>query len=110
MAAGLVGVKDRRPETVNATAEYLKSIQVWQQRALALKGNVGVINNHALHFWHGDKTMRAYGTRWQILRDNDFDPYTDLLRDSQGVYFLTPDKPKLRDAIRRYFLSRQEDA
>jgi hypothetical protein len=43
------------------------------------------------------------------LADNKFDPRTDLFRDWQDIYQLTPDKPALRDAIRRYFASRNED-
>ena len=109
MACGLAGVADHRPETEGCRQEYRRAIQAWQQRAGRLRGNIGYLPNHALHYFHGSKARRGYSTRWQILRDHAFDPHTDLFRDWQGVYQLTPDKPGLRDAIRRYFASRNED-
>ena len=53
---------------------------------------------------------RAYGSRWRILLDNNFDPRTDIARDWQGVYQLTGNKPRLRDQIRTYFRDRNEDS
>jgi hypothetical protein len=41
--------------------------------------------------------------------ENDFNPRTDLSRDWQGIYQLTPNKPNLRDGIRNYFEGRNED-
>jgi hypothetical protein len=52
---------------------------------------------------------RGYSTRDGILIENDYSPVTDVSPDWQGVLQLTDDKPKLRDAIRMYFLSRSED-
>ncbi|MCG3181404.1 MAG: hypothetical protein BIFFINMI_03797 [Phycisphaerae bacterium] len=109
MAAGLAGFADHRPETEGCRAEYRRAIHVWQKRAAGMKGNIGYLPNHAIHYFHGSKSRRGYGSRWTILRDHAFDPHTDLFRDWQGVYQLTPDKPGLRDAIRRYFASRNED-
>ena len=34
---------------------------------------------------------------------------TEIRRNYQGIYELTGNKPGLRDAIRRYFIARQED-
>ena len=111
MAFGFIGrTTDGHPEATGCGAPYETSVRRWQERAFqALKGNIGYIDNHAVHHWHGSKNHRAYGTRWQILRDNHFDPNTDIYRDWQGVWQLTENKPKLRDDIRRYFLSRSED-
>jgi hypothetical protein len=47
--------------------------------------------------------------RWQILRDNNFNPNTDVSYDWQGLPQLNGNKPKLRDDLRRYFRSRDED-
>ena len=52
---------------------------------------------------------RGYGDRVSILIDNEFDPTHDICYDSQGVLKLVGNKPKLRDQIRDYFLSRDED-
>jgi hypothetical protein len=45
-----------------------------------------------------------------VLRDNDYDPRTDISRDWQGVYQLTGNKSRLRDQIRAYFRDRNEDS
>lgn len=101
---------DGHPEATGCGLQYEASVRRWQERAFgAVKGNIGYIDNFAVHHWHGSKNHRAYGTRWQILRDNHFDPYTDIYRDWQGVWQLTGNKPKVRDDIRRYFPSRSED-
>ncbi len=113
MAFGLVGVPDIHPqvrEMHECGEAYAESIRVWQDRAARfVRNNVGCVNCHAVHHYHGSKDKRGYDWRWRILQDNVFDPKVDLHRDAQGVYSLTPEKPQLRDAIRRYFRSRDED-
>lgn len=89
---------------------YRNAILRHQNRAFnAIHGNVGYLDNHLLHFWHGSRSSRGYGSRWKILRDYKFNPDTDIYRDSQGLWQLTKTKPEMRQAIRRYFLSRNED-
>ena len=113
MAFGLIGVPDQHPqvaEMLNCGKQYAESIKVWQNRAAkAVIKNIGYVDCHMIHHWHGSKQQRGYGTRWKILRDNDFNPYVDIYRDSNGFWQLTDDKPQLRDDIRRYFVSRNED-
>jgi hypothetical protein len=82
----------------------------WQARAATLKQNIGYVDNHAIHYFHGSKLARAYGSRWRILLDNQYDPRTDVSRDWQGVLQLTGNKPRLRDQIRAYFRDRNEDS
>lgn len=88
---------------------YRDSISRWTERAKILKGNIGCCDTHAIHFWHGPMKNRQYITRPQILKNNGFDPYTDLMHDEHGVLQLTGNKPKLRDDIRSYFKQRNED-
>jgi hypothetical protein len=109
MAYGLSGQPNNHPETHDPGEGYADAILRWQQRAAVIRKNFSYLNNHAIHYWHGSKARRGYSTRWQILRQFKFDPRTDLFRDWQGIYQLTPDKPGLRDAIRQYFASRNED-
>jgi hypothetical protein len=53
--------------------------------------------------------QRGYGSRDEILIRHAFEPTLDLRPDWQGVLQLNPDKVGLRDDIRAYFLSRNED-
>jgi hypothetical protein len=112
MAFGLACAvhRDTHPELSNCGEAYRKSIVTWQNRAIdAVRGNIGFVDSHGLHFYHGPKVKRGYGHRWLILKENEFDPYTDLMRDSNGLYQFLPNKGKLRDDVRRYFRSRNED-
>ena len=109
MAFGLAGMVNTAPESKLCSLPYMEAIQNWQDRASILKQNIGYIENHAIHFFHGSKTLRGYGNRWKILRDHNFDPQADIARDWQGVWQLAGNKPRLRDDIRAYFRSRNED-
>jgi hypothetical protein len=109
MAFGLAGKCNTAPETSRCSGPYIQAVERWQQRAAVLKQNIGYVDNHAIHYFHGSKVLRAYGERWKILQDNDFDPDTDLARDWQGILQLAGNKPRLRDDLRCYFRSRNED-
>jgi hypothetical protein len=63
-----------------------------------------------IHKWHGPRALRGYTERWKILEANAFDPYLDLRPDEHGVFEFTGNKPKLRDDVRQYFRSRNEDS
>jgi hypothetical protein len=112
MAFGLIGnTTDGHPEAQSCGVAYEDSIRRWQARAFAaIQGNIGYVDSFITHGWHGDLKNRGYGTRWKILRDNEYDPLVDITRDWQGLLRFTGNKPRLRDEIRRYFLSRSEDS
>ena len=110
MSYGLVGEHVHHPETDNCGKPYIESIRIWQSRALAAcRKNIGCADCHAVHGWHSSRDRRGYGTRWQILANNNYDPTRDIYRDSNGIYQLRPDRIKFRDEIRQYFKSRCED-
>jgi hypothetical protein len=116
MAFGLVDAIDaeqervRREETTGRCNEYLHAVLSWQRRAAsAVKRNIGCVNCHAVHHFHGSRLTRQYGARRKILYENGFDPNTDISRDWQGVYQLTGNKPKLRDALRAHFVGKNDD-
>ena len=90
-------------------SNYTEAITSWQHKATQLKKNIGVVENFAVHHFHGSYANRAYETRDLILVKHQFDPLRDLARNAQGIYELTNNKPGLRDDIRKYFLSRNED-
>lgn len=93
---------------------YLKHMRIYQDNAVSsLKKNVGYVDNTARHLWHGSKSKRGYVSRWEILVKHKFDPETDLARDVSGMLRLVTNNERqwnLRDDIRRYFASRDEDS
>lgn len=114
MAAGLYGLMD----LVIADGYHPRLVQRlmdWQNRALRnIRKNVGVVHGLVLHYWHGKMSQRGYGDRWRILIDCQFNPDTDIVYDSQGVLRLEDDHSErfrqLRDDLRAYFRSRNEDS
>jgi hypothetical protein len=92
---------------------YKNALRKWGIRAASLKKNVGYVDGLLMHHWHGKKSDRGYATRGKILVDNQFDPTKDLKYDWQGLYYLVDDGTErfvsLRDDMRAYFRSRNED-
>ncbi len=113
MAASLIGRVD---DTVHGLASdsVKRYCFEWQERVqqlLRAKGDeLGYVAGLIRHEWHGKFRDRRYGERWQILIDNDFDPYRDLWRGEDGMLHLTDRKPHLRADIRDYLRARNEDS
>jgi hypothetical protein len=112
MALGLVGCMEQSFEHLND--EYRAALLQWQIRAERwIRRDVGFVPGSLYHYWHGKKRDRGYSDRWKILKGNNFNPLTDLTRDSQGLLRLEtydPRQIRLRDEIRFYFRSRNEDS
>lgn len=110
MAFALAG---RVHETIHSKINggYAQELKLWEERAETyIKRNIGYVPGLLMHHWHGKKRDRRYKERWEILVSNNYDPDLDLKRDWQGLYILTDRNIKLRDDIRAYFRSRNEDS
>ena len=95
----------------NVSLSYSTLAQQFQERAnRAINGQVGYVRGTILHHWHGRKRERFYQERWATLLENRFDPLLDLQYDHQGLPHLVGNKPKLRDGLRQYLRSRNEDS
>ena len=113
MAYALAGVADEhRDSQLAACSEgYRKSVEEWCNLAsAAIRSNVGYVENHAVHYYHGAINKRGYEWRWKILRTHQFDPTTDLVTEHSGLLELAGNKPGMQKEIRDYFHSRNEDA
>lgn len=114
MALAFVG-KAALASHVDTTSDYQKYILDFQAKCeRSIRRDVGVMPGTILHSWHGRKKDRGYWSRWQVLIDNEFKPYEDLKRNSYGVFQLHDDGSerfmRLRDEIRAYMKSRNEDS
>ena len=93
---------------------FVDSLFQFQDIAVdALKKNIGYVDNTVRHMWHGRQKDKQYGTRGDILIKYQFNPLTDMKRDVSGVYQLVVRSERqieLRDACRKYFHTRNEDA
>lgn len=112
MALGLIGAIEQSIQE-GLHPNYGGTLREWQKRAEThLKRDVGYVPGTIYHYWHGKKQDRGYKDRWRILVDNQFDPLSDIKKDVQGLWILESESPRqarLRDEIRAYFRSRDED-
>lgn len=114
MAHAWVG-KVRESANENVGSPYFRRLEAYQARCEHfLKRDIGFVPGTIMHKWHGKKRDRNYWGRWRILVEAGFDPDMDIKRDFQGLYALTDlgdaRSIMLRDKIRQYFRSRQEDS
>lgn len=108
MAHGLVG--EAKPNSGNHPT-YNARIYDWQEKASFLRRDVGLVSGLAVHHWHGPKVHRKYGTREQILIEEQFDPQRHLIRNAAGLYEWSDLAPiTLIDRVRNYMHERNEDA
>ena len=113
MAMCLIGQVEETfyPGMMDHCPEYANVLLQWQNRANKfIKKNVGYVSGTILHNWHGKKVDRGYADRWKILLEDNFNPNLDLKKDWQGLYQLTDRSISLRDDVRAYFRSRNEDS
>lgn len=89
-------------------------LEAYESRAdVGIRQNVGYVPGLLRHMWHGKKKSRNYDNRWKILVKYGYDPVTDIRKDVSGILQLVDDTPRqrrLRDAMRKYFESRNEDS
>ncbi len=113
MANALFGQVDR---TINGgyTDGYKMLCKVWEDRALKhIRKNVGYMPGLVNHYYHGEKKARNYDNRWKLLVETQFNPLTDIKKDTQGLWQLQDDGTErfinLRDGLRKYARMRNED-
>jgi hypothetical protein len=109
MALALIGRLDHASTRV-PRSNYAHMLLRWQDAAeLHIQRNIGYVGTTLLHYWHGNRRDRHYGTRWRVLADHRFDPAVDLVKNTDGLLEFTNAKPALHAAIREYFRARNED-
>lgn len=109
MAWAMIGkVQESLPGFISCG--YERMAKEWERDAVHVtKKQVGYVQGRIEHHFHGSKAKRYYKERWQILKDNHFDPSFDMAYDHQGLTYLI-NKPALEHEIHKYFRSRMEDS
>jgi hypothetical protein len=110
LARAILGATTPESATMLRSAFAHKYEEFRAQCQRHLGGELGYVGTTIAHFWHGRRRDRSYLTRWQALADHAFDPNVDLVRDGDGLYRFSGNKPRLQEAIFDYFRSRDEDA
>lgn len=110
MACSIVG-KASHSVPKNVHPNYIKLLKEWETRALrTAHKHMGFVKGTLVHYWHGKKRDRQYRGRWDILIKNQFDPTRELHKDTHGLWVLHPSNIQLRNDLRHYFQSRNEDS
>jgi hypothetical protein len=110
MALALIGKAGKSVPTKGANGRYLEKLLRWQvQVEYAVHRRIGYANNVINHRFHGRKVNRQYLGRWQMFLRHDFNPDTDLKRNSYGVLEWAGNKPELEREWRLYLRARNED-
>jgi hypothetical protein len=95
------------------TDSYKRWCQILQDRCVPIRdnpeGGLGYMPGLILHRYHGTHRNRMYEKRHEFVINCGFDPELDLKRDWQGLWQLTGRNPRLRDGLRVYNRSRNED-
>ncbi len=110
MALGLAGLADYSlPEEIGG--EYRDAVKLWEARALVhVNRKLGYVPGTIEHRWHGDKTRRAYMSRWDMFIKHQFNPHADLKRNSYDVLEFSGNKPDLERMFDNYLRGREEDS
>lgn len=89
---------------------YKDAISAWKTRCdEVIKKNIGYINGICFHYWHGRSQVRGYKKRYSLIQFHKFDPYVDLVRDDNGLYKWTGNKPDFVNDLRLSLMERNED-
>jgi hypothetical protein len=75
----------------------------------SVRGNVGAVAGRLFHLWHGEVEHRHYRERHEAFAEHPFDPATDLVRNTHGVYEWAAHRRHLAEVCRSYLASRFED-
>ena len=94
----------------NISDEYKEKIKNYEKVCKKIGISLGYINGTIVHHWHGSLKNRKYVERWQIFIDNNYNPYTDIKYDENGIIELTEEGTKLIEPIVKYFDERKEDS
>jgi hypothetical protein len=116
MAMSLIG-KGAASVPAGVHPAYRAVVLGWEARAEAhVRRNVNYVPGLVTHWWHGKKRERFYWDRWKVLTRWQYDPATDVRRDwTRGgllrwAHHQSPRLQGLRDDVRRYLRSRNEDS
>lgn len=93
------------------TKTELAALAAWSRAIHAdIQSSVAATPGRVLHLWHGAIAGRNYLDRARILKENDFDPLTDVAIDGEGCLCWNSDKPDLHQRARDYFTARGRHA
>ncbi len=94
----------------NVSLNYRSLLTAWEARIqYAVNRRIGFVPGTIEHRFHGAKHNRQYWDRWQMFLRHEFDPMTDLKRNTWGVLEFAGNKASLEHEWDQYLRQRWED-
>jgi hypothetical protein len=91
------------------TPEHLADIDRWGKSFYEdVRGNVSYVPGKAFHLWHGRQEDRDYLNRYIGVKNEGYDPATDIRIAENGCWEWASDKPELHRYVKQYFDARKE--
>ncbi|NJM54583.1 MAG: hypothetical protein HC841_00425 [Verrucomicrobiae bacterium] len=94
------------------TPAFRECYEEWlDDHSLTREESVGCLQGDIVHLWHGSMGNRRYTERIRALRENQYDPASDISIDrDNSLWMWSSNKPAMHNAVAKYFVSRDEDA
>lgn len=94
----------------NLSPDLEKDIDTWSKEINKnVKNSVSFIKRDGIiHLFHGSGQNREYVRRYQILKNSNFDPGSDLRLNEYGCWEWSSPKKRLHYYLKEYFDSRNE--
>jgi hypothetical protein len=91
--------------------EMSKDLTKWCKECFKIvRGDISYCKGTIIHLWHGRYKNRSYIERRFILKDNNFNPETDIKRNNSGIWSWSSKAPKkLIQDTKSYFFARNEE-
>jgi hypothetical protein len=90
--------------------EFVAKCGHWAKRADLLKQNVGYVHGTVAHNWHGNSFQRGHKIRWDALMKHRFNPHTDIVMATNGLWDWAGNKPEMQGIIEGSMRQRNEDS
>ena len=90
--------------------DYKRLLLQWQENIKPFHYKLGYVEMSICHFWHGSRKNRRYSERNDILLKNEYNPLTDIKKNSYGLVVLNNNKINLIKQLQHYFKNRNEDS
>jgi hypothetical protein len=92
------------------TEEHLADLDRWSKGFHDdVQGKVSYVPGKVFHLWHGSQKDRDYLNRYIGVKNEGYDPATDIRIGSNGCWEWASEKPGLHEKVREYFWLRREE-
>lgn len=109
LAFAATGQVEQLIADIGFTPAHADDYRRWAARFRRDVKGLGYIGGDIFHLWHGERLLRQYRARHEILRAFNYDPAADIALDAPGCWRWNSPKLEMHRRVREYFWQRDED-